>query len=158
MTVRVRAGTSVADLDAALADAGQCVALPDEPGATVGGVLAVGHSGLRRLGWGPVRDVVLEVRYVSADGEVVKGGGPTVKNVSGFDLPRLLVGSLGTLGVLAEVVLRTRPLPAAEAWFAAHDGADPFAIGRALHRPACVLWDGTCTWVLLDGHPDDIAM
>jgi glycolate oxidase FAD binding subunit len=155
MTVRVRAGTTVADLDAALALAGQCVALPDDPGATVGGVLAVGHSGLRRLGWGPVRDAVLEVRYVSADGELVKGGGPTVKNVSGFDLPRLLVGSLGTL--LAEVVLRTRPIPAAEGWFAAPDGADPFALRRALHRPACVLWDGTSTWVLLDGHPDDIA-
>jgi glycolate oxidase FAD binding subunit len=157
MTVRVRAGTTVADLDAALAEAGQCVALPDAPGATVGGVLAVGHSGIRRLGWGPVRDAVLEVRYVSAEGELVKGGGPTVKNVSGFDLPRLLVGSLGTLGILAEVVLRTRPIPATEGWFAAPDGGDPFALRRALHRPASVLWDGTRTWVLLDGHPDDIA-
>ena len=74
--------------------------------------LAVGHSGIRRLGWGPVRDTVLEVRYVSADGRLIKGGGPTVKNVSGYDLPRLFVGSLGTLGIIAEVVLRTRPVPA----------------------------------------------
>ena len=109
MTVRVGAGTTVADLDGALAEVDQTVALPCWPGATVGGVLAVGHSGLRRLGWGPVRDTLLEVRYVSAEGTVVKAGGPTVKNVSGFDLCRLLVGSLGTLGVLAEVVLRTRP-------------------------------------------------
>jgi FAD/FMN-containing dehydrogenase len=156
MTVRVLAGTTVADLDRALARHGQCVALPDHPGATVGGVLAVGHSGVRRLGWGPVRDTVLEVRYVSAEGAVVKGGGPTVKNVSGFDVPRLLVGSLGTIGILAEVVLRTRPVAAAEAWFAAPEGADPFVLRRALHHPAAVLWDGTSSWVLLDGHPHDL--
>jgi glycolate dehydrogenase FAD-binding subunit len=154
MTVRVRAGTTVTDLDAALAEVGQAVALPAWPGATVGGVLAVGHSGIRRLGWGPVRDTVLEVRYVSADGTVVKAGGPTVKNVSGFDLCRLLVGSLGTLGLLAEVVLRTRPLPLTERWVAGD--ADPFALVDRLYRPAAVLWDGTTTWALLDGHPSDI--
>jgi FAD/FMN-containing dehydrogenase len=154
MTVRVRAGTTVAELDAALAEAGQTVALPVWPGATVGGVLAVGHSGLRCVGWGPVRDTVLQVRYVSADGAVVAAGGPTVKNVSGFDLCRLMVGSLGTLGLLGEVVLRTRPLPATERWLAGK--ADPFAVVRRLHRPASVLWDGTTTWVLLDGHPSDV--
>lgn len=154
MTVRVRAGTTVAELDAALAEVGQAVALPPWPGATVGGVLAVGRSGLRRLGWGAVRDTVLEIRYVSAAGAVVTAGGPTVKNVSGFDLCRLLVGSLGTLGLLAEVVLRTRPLPATERWLAGP--ADPFALARRLHRPAAVLWDGSTTWVLLDGHPADV--
>jgi glycolate oxidase FAD binding subunit len=155
MTVRVRAGTTVAGVDDALADVGQTVAVPAWPGATVGGVLAVGHSGLRRLGWGPVRDTVLEVRYVSAEGTVVKAGGPTVKNVSGFDLCRLLVGSLGTLGLLAEVVLRTRPLPPTERWLAGE--TDPFALLPQLHRPAAVLWDGTTTWVLLDGHPADVG-
>jgi glycolate oxidase FAD binding subunit len=155
MTVRVLAGTLVTELDAALRTRGQCVALPTWPGATVGGVLAVGRSGIRRLGWGPVRDTVLELRYVSAEGRLVKGGGPTVKNVSGYDLPRLFVGSLGTLGVIADVVLRTRPVPAHEQWFRA-DGVDPFALQRCVHRPAAVLWDGTVTWVLLDGHPADI--
>jgi glycolate oxidase FAD binding subunit len=154
MTVRVGAGTLVSDLDDALAEVGQAVALPPWPGATVGGVLAVGHSGLRRLGWGPVRDTVLEVRYVSSDGTVVKAGGPTVKNVSGFDLCRLLVGSLGTLGLVAEVVLRTRPLPPASQWLAGE--ADPFALLHSLYRPSAVLWDGTTTWVLLEGHPDDV--
>lgn len=154
MTVRVRAGTMVTELDGALDEVGQTVALPAWPGATVGGVLAVGHSGLRRLGWGPVRDTLLEVRFVAADGTVVKAGGPTVKNVSGFDLCRLLVGSLGTLGLMAEVVLRTRPLPADERWLAGE--ADPFALVQSLHRPASVLWDGTTTWVLLDGHPADV--
>jgi FAD/FMN-containing dehydrogenase len=155
MTVRVRAGTTVVELDNALAEHGQCVALPARDGATVGGVLAVGHSGLRRLGWGPVRDTVLEVRYVSADGKLVRGGGPTVKNVSGYDLPRLFVGSLGTLGLAAEVVLRTRPLPAVERWFCG--AVDPFELALTLYRPASILWDGTTTWLLLDGHPDDVA-
>jgi glycolate dehydrogenase FAD-binding subunit len=154
MTVRAGAGTPVSDLDAALAEVGQTVAVPDWPGATVGGVLAVGHSGRRRLGWGPVRDTVLEVRYVSADGTVVKAGGPTVKNVSGFDLCRLLVGSLGTLGLVAEVVLRTRPRPAASQWLAGE--ADPFALLHSLYRPSSLLWDGTTTWVLLEGHPADV--
>ena len=156
MTVRVRAGTTVAELDDALAPSRQCVALPSWDGATVGGVLAVGHSGLRRLGWGPVRDTVLEVRYVSADGRAVKAGGPTVKNVSGYDLPRLLVGSLGTLGIIGEVVLRTRPVPACERWFAAA-GVDPFSLLQRVYRPASVLWDGATTWMLLDGHPSDVA-
>ena len=109
MTVSVGAGTPVDELDVALAEHGQRVALP--PGGTVGGALAVGRSGIRRLGDGPSRDAVLQVRYVSAAGEIVKGGGPTVKNVSGFDLPRLLVGSRGTLGFLGDVILRTRPRP-----------------------------------------------
>ncbi|MEY2453740.1 MAG: glycolate oxidase binding subunit [Acidimicrobiaceae bacterium] len=155
MTVRVRAGTTVAELDAALGAHRQCVALPSWEGATIGGVLAVGHSGLRRLAWGPVRDALLEVRYVSAEGHLVKGGGPTVKNVSGYDLPRLFVGSLGTLGVIAEVVLRTRPLAAREQWFTS-DEVDPFELARRLYRACSVLWDGTTTWVLLEGHPRDV--
>jgi glycolate oxidase FAD binding subunit len=155
MTVRVRAGTPVAELDEALATGRQTVALPAWDGATVGGVLAVGHSGLRRLGWGPVRDALLEARFVSADAKVVKAGGPTVKNVSGFDLCRVLVGSLGTLGLLAEVVLRTRPQPEASAWYRGVD--DPFAWRATLHRPATILWDGTTTWVQLDGRAVDVA-
>ncbi len=154
LTVRVRAGTTVDDLDAALAEHGACVALPGGEGRTVGGVLAVGRSGMRRLGYGPIRDTVLEIRYVSADGRVVRAGGPTVKNVSGYDLPRLLVGSLGTLGILAEVVLRTRPVPAVSTWLAGE--ADPFAVAARLYRPTAVLWDGTRTWVLLEGHAADV--
>lgn len=156
MIVRCGAGTTVRELDAAVGEHGQQVALPDAAGATVGGVLAVGRSGLRRLGYGPVRDVLLEARYVSADGVVVKAGGPVVKNVSGYDLCRLLVGSLGTLGLLGEVVLRCRPRPAASQWFSSA-GADPFALRRQLHGAVSILWDGTTTWVLLEGHPDDLT-
>lgn len=154
MTARVRAGTTVAELDRVLAAAGQCVAMPvRDDVSTVGGVLAVGRSGVRRLGWGPVRDTLLEVTAVLADGRLVKAGGPTVKNVTGFDLCRLLTGSLGTLALLAEVVVRTRPVPAAEQWCEVPGGP---AVVAALHKPAAALWDGTTTWVLLDGHPDDI--
>ena len=113
MTVCCGAGTTVAELDDALVGHGQCVAIP--PHGTVGGALAVGRSGLRRLGYGPVRDTLLQARYVSAAGDVVKAGGPTVKNVTGFDLCRLLVGSHGTLGFLGEVILRTRPRAALRA-------------------------------------------
>jgi hypothetical protein len=159
MIVRVRAGTTVAALDAVLAEAGQMVPLdPDLPElATVGGVLAVGRSGLRRLRYGPVRDTLLEAHFVTADGRLVKAGGPVVKNVTGFDLCRLLVGSLGTLGLLAEVVLRCQPVPAARQWFAAADGADPFSLYRSLFRPSAIGWDGRSVWVLLEGHPADVA-
>jgi len=153
MTICCGAGTPVADVDAALAEHGQCLAVPDV--GTIGGALAVGHSGIRRLGWGPVRDTVLQARYVSAAGQLVKAGGPTVKNVSGFDLCRLLVGSRGTLGFLADVILRTRPVPVGERWFTSEQA--PGELLRTLYRPTSVLWDGRTTWVLLDGHPVDVA-
>ncbi|MCU1500683.1 MAG: hypothetical protein JWM12_37 [Ilumatobacteraceae bacterium] len=148
------AGTPVAELVDALAAVGQRVALPD--GGTVGGALAVGRAGIRRLGDGAVRNTLLQARYVSAAGEVVKAGGPTVKNVSGFDLCRLLVGSRGTLGFLGEVIVRTRPLPAASHWFSATVG-EPFALFATLHRPVSVLWDGATLWALLEGHAADVA-
>lgn len=152
MTIRCGTGTPVAEVDAALAEFAQCVAIPG--GGTIGGALAVGHSGLRRLAWGPVRDTVLQLRYVSAKGEIVKVGGPTVKNVSGFDLCRLFVGSRGTLGFFADVILRTRPRPSHEQWFTSE--SDPWELLAELYRPTSILWNGLSTWVLLDGHPTDI--
>jgi glycolate dehydrogenase FAD-binding subunit len=152
LIVRCGAGTPVAELDAALAENGQSVALPAS--GTVGGALASGRSGLRRLGDGPVRDALLQVRYVSAEGREVRAGGPTVKNVSGFDLCRLLVGSWGTLGFFGEVILRTRPRPALHAWYAG--SVEPFSLLGRLYRPTAVLWDGVTTWVCLEGHPDDV--
>lgn len=153
MTVCCGAATPVDELQAALADSRQSVALP--AGGTVGGALAVGVSGARRLGDGPVRDALLQAEYVSAWGEIVKAGGPTVKNVSGFDLCRLLVGSRGTLGFLGEVILRTRPLPAMSQWFTT-ETADPFSVFSCLYRPTSVLWDGLRVWALLEGHPSDV--
>jgi glycolate oxidase FAD binding subunit len=156
MIVRVRAGTTVGALADALAEVGQQVALDpaDSARATVGGVLAVGRSGLRRPRYGPVRDAVLEARFVNAQGRLVRAGAPLVKNVTGFDLCRLVVGSLGTVGILAEVVLRTHPLPRASAWWSGE--ALPWDLRRRLLRPASILWDGVRTWVLLEGHPADV--
>ena len=151
MTITVGAGTSFAELREVLADAGQeCPLDPRDERATVGGVLACGLSGVRRLRHGPVRDHVLEVRVVLGDGRVVKGGGPTVKNVTGYDLPRLYVGSLGTLGVIAQLTLRCRPLPAVSRWFRA-PGPPPAAT-----RPSAVLWDGERVEVCFEGSPADV--
>ena len=155
MTVRVNAGTPVADLREHLAEAGQTVALPTHAGGSVGGALAVGRGGVDRLGQGPPRDAVLQIAYVAADGSVVTAGGPTVKNVSGFDLCRLLVGSLGTLGCLAEVVMRTVPLPAAALWVAGV--ADPAEVVAALHRPRSILWDGQRVWAHVAGEANHVA-
>ncbi len=154
MTVCCGAGTPVDELVEVLRTHAQTVALP--AGGTVGGALSVGQTDHRRLGYGPVRDVLLQARYVSATGEVVKAGGPTVKNVSGFDLCRLLVGSRGALGFIGEVILRTRPLPECSQWFTAACSA-PSAVFPLLHRPVSVLWDGVTVWALLEGHPADVA-
>ncbi len=140
-----------------LAAAGQEVPLdPRDRVATVGGVLAAGLSGIRRLRHGPVRDTLLEVRFVDGRGTLVKSGGPVVKNVTGYDLPRLLVGSLGTLGALVQVTLRCRPRAAHTAWYRVErDDAD--AVRAGLYRPSSVLFDGHATHVLLEGHTPDLA-
>lgn len=156
LIVRVGAGTPVADLDVALAEIGlQCPLDPASTSATVGGVLSVGRSGVRRLRHGHVRDTVLEVMYVSADGVLRRAGAPVVKNVTGFDLPRLLVGSIGTLGLIAEVVLRCGPLPQRRGWWSAIS-VDPWSVRRALFRPSSILWDGTRTFVQLEGSEAEV--
>ncbi len=155
LTVTIGAGTRCDELADVLGAEGQeCALDPRDSSATVGGVLATGLSGHRRLRLGPLRDRLLEVRFVTADGRLVKGGGPTVKNVSGYDLPRLLVGSLGTIGVLVQVTLRCQPRPASSEWFTTH--VDPFAVRRALYRPTCITWDGATTHVLLEGAAADV--
>ncbi len=155
MTVKVRAGTSVCDLDEELAAHGQRTSLPDR-GGTVGGAVVVGENDFRALGRGSVRNAVLQVRYVTADALVVTGGGPVVKNVSGFNLPKLIVGSLGTLGLVIEVVLRTNPVPPMSTWIRSTD-AVPTAAYDALLRPSAVLWDGSDTWIQLEGHEADVV-
>ena len=154
MTVRVRAGTPVAELHGELAVSGQRTALPERAGGTVGGALMAGESSLARLGLGPVRDALLQARYVCADGRIASAGAATVKNVSGFDLCRLLVGSLGTLGLVGEVLLRTVPVGEAERWIRL-GGIDPGDV-LACHTAASVLWDGTDVWVLLSGYGVDV--
>ncbi len=156
LTVTVGAGTTVAELDAVLgAHDQECRLDPRDPNATIGGVLATGLSGHRRLRYGPLRDRVLEVRFATADGRLVRGGGPTVKNVTGYDLPRLLVGSFGTLGVLTRVILRASPRPAVARWY--RTDADPAAVRAACFAPSLIAWGPEQTSVLLEGDPADVA-
>ena len=152
MTLRCGAGTPLDEVHAVAAEAGQEVAMPT--GGTVGGALAVGRSDVLRRGRGPVRDALLQVRLVTAAGVEIRAGGATVKNVSGFDLCRLVVGSQGTLGVLGEVILRTRARPPVRQWFVTD--LPPERLLPQLYRPSSVLWNGTRCWVCLDGHPADV--
>jgi FAD/FMN-containing dehydrogenase len=156
MIVRCGAGTPLADLRSVLRNAGQDVNIGGN--GTIGGALARGWSDVHRLGRGPVRDVLLETLMVGHRGDVIRVGGPTVKNVTGFDLARVLVGSLGTLGVLGEVTVRTRPIPLASRWSVVDDvdRARLDHIRRHLYRPTSLLWNGTRCWIHLEGHPLDI--
>jgi glycolate oxidase FAD binding subunit len=118
LVVTVRAGTSLAALEAALAECGQC--LPFEPphfgaGATVGGMVASGLSGPARASVGSVRDYVLGLQLVNGRGEALVFGGQVMKNVAGYDVSRLMVGAMGTLGLIAEVSLKVLPVAPAEA-------------------------------------------
>lgn len=153
LVVTVRAGTTLEELGAELGARGQeCpVEATGVPGSTVGGRVATGLSGLRRRGAGPLRDWLLGARFVTGDGVVASAGAATVKNVTGYDLPRLLCGSWGTLAVLLAVTLRTRPVPRASAWYRT-DG--PVA---SLYRPAAVVRLPGETRVLLEGDPRDVA-
>jgi glycolate oxidase FAD binding subunit len=155
LMITVHAGTAIAELEHVLAPAGQMCALdPRDSAATVGGVLASGLSGPRRLRYGPLRDAVLEVRLITADGRRVRGGAPVVKNVTGFDLPRLLVGSLGTLAVIVQATLRCRPRPAASAWTTTDEPPD--SVRARVHAPSMLLWDGSHTHALLEGDLHDV--
>ncbi len=115
--VTAEAGMTLAALNAVLARHRQRLALdaPLPARATVGGVVAANSFGPRRARFGGARDLVLGVSLVRADGTAARGGGKVVKNVAGFDLPRLMVGSLGTLALLTTVTFRVHPLPEVEA-------------------------------------------
>jgi glycolate oxidase FAD binding subunit len=118
MTAAVEAGMPLATLQGRLAEAGQWLALDpptESAGATVGGLLATGDCGPRRLRYGALRDLVIGVTLVLADGTVGRAGGKVIKNVAGYDLAKLSYGSLGTLGLIAEVILRVHPRPEASA-------------------------------------------
>ena len=117
LVVTVRAGTRLRELQALLAERGQC--LPFEPpqfgvGSTIGGAVAAGLSGPARASVGSLRDYVLGVQIVNGKGELLTFGGQVMKNVAGYDVSRLMAGSLGTLGVIVQVSLKVLPVPPAE--------------------------------------------
>ena len=113
LTVTVEAGCTIAQLQKALAEHGQRLAVdplwPDR--ATVGGILSTNDSGSLRLAYGALRDLIIGVTLVLADGTIASSGGKVVKNVAGYDLPKLATGGMGTLGVITRAVFRLHPLP-----------------------------------------------
>ncbi len=147
LTVVVETGATVSDLESELATRFQTAGLLENAGtATVGGVLAAGISGYRRARYGPTRDRVLEVTIVTGDGRIVRGGGRVVKNVTGYDLPRLVVGSFGSLGVIVSCCFKLWPAPRAVATVT-------LGLDQAVdtYRPLAVLEDGTRKTVYLGG-------
>jgi glycolate oxidase FAD binding subunit len=115
LTATVQAGKSLADLQRHLAESGQFLALDPPSGqeATIGGILAANASGPSRHAYGTARDLLLGMRAVQADGRIIKAGGRVVKNVAGYDLSRLFIGSLGSLGIIIEASFKLAPLPSA---------------------------------------------
>lgn len=129
LVVTARAGTPLAELEATLAEQGQCLAFepphfqlagpglqdPSPVGATVGGMVAAGLSGPSRASVGSVRDFVLGIKLLNGRGELLTFGGQVIKNVAGYDVSRLMVGAMGTLGLLTEISLKVLPVAPAEA-------------------------------------------
>lgn len=111
----VEGGLTLGRLQALARQNGQWLGVdaPQPSSATLGGLVAVGGFGPRRARYGAIRDLLLGVTLVRADGALARGGGKVVKNVAGFDLPKVVAGSLGSLGLIAEVTLRLHPLPEA---------------------------------------------
>ncbi|VEF48611.1 glycolate oxidase subunit [Bacillus freudenreichii] len=116
MTVTVKAGTPFGELQEYLSQYNQKVSIdPFIPEySTVGGIIAANDSGPKRLGYGSARDSVIGLRVVYPDGTVIRAGGKVVKNVAGYDMNKLFIGSMGTLGILSEVTFKLRPLPKSE--------------------------------------------
>jgi len=168
LTVTVRAGMPFAALRDALAAHGQFLPL-DPPhiarGATIGGVIASNSNGFGRYRYGGVRDLLLGVRAALADGTIARAGGRVVKNVAGYDLNKLFIGSLGTLGVVVEATFKILPVPpvarAASATFAtaqdAFGAAD--ALVRISLRPTAVVVERAADrrWTLVIGAAGEAA-
>jgi glycolate oxidase FAD binding subunit len=155
LVVTARAGTPLAELDAVLAEQGQ--GLPFDPphfgaGATVGGMVAAGLSGPPRAAVGSVRDYVLGVHMVNGQGEWLQFGGQVMKNVAGYDLSRLLCGSLGTLGLLTEVSLKVLPRVKAQATLR-FECDQAVALQRLVRWAAQPLPIRARCWVLDAGQP-----
>jgi len=167
--VRVQSGIRFGDLQERLAGSDQMLGV-DPPevgnGATVGGIVATNSSGPRRYRYGTIRDLIIGITVVLADGTVAKAGGKVVKNVAGYDLSKLFTGSLGTLGVIAECNFRLHPRPetartvAVELPDTASAGAASQAILHAQIVPSAVelLWtdETRLLTVLIEGIPSGV--
>ncbi len=173
LTLVVRAGTPLAEVEAALAGQGQ--RLPFEPPdfrallgvwgvSTIGGVAAANAAGPRRVTAGAARDAMLGVRFVDGTGAIVKNGGRVMKNVTGYDLVKLMAGSRGRLGVITEVALKVLPAPEAQATLVLSGldaGRAVAAMARALGTPYEVSGaahvPGEGTYLRVEGFAEQVA-
>jgi glycolate oxidase FAD binding subunit len=157
LTATIGAGTTWFAMQTALAQHGQRVALdplfPET--ATVGGVLSTNDSGLLRMRYGGLRDLVLGMTIVLADGTIARTGGKVVKNVAGYDLPKLLTGSFGTLGIITEATFRLHPLQTHTATFTVRS-ADIVPLADLMH--ALVTSTMSLEAMQLRNEPDAFAL
>ena len=155
LTVVVQPGVLISDLEAEMQQHGQTAMLPEHSGeGTVGGTVAAGLSGWRRLRYGPTRDRMLEVRIATGDGRLIRGGGRLVKNVTGYDLPRLAAGSFGSLGLITEMCLKLWPMPPARAMVRV---ADPVEAMKRAFRPLAVVVTPAGATLYLGGTEQEVA-
>ena len=169
LVVTARCGTTLTELEAALAEQGQVLpfepphfAGPDGADATLGGTIACGLSGPARPYWGAARDLALGVRILTGRGEVLRFGGEVMKNVAGYDVSRLMVGALGTLGILLDVSLKVLPLPPATRTrvLTCNQDAALERMNRWGARPwplSATCFDGERLWVRLSGTAQGVA-
>ncbi len=149
MTASFLAGTPLRTVRAALAENGQelPIDLASDDEGTIGGLVATGYSGARRYGQGTLKDVLIGCEYVRGDGLLAKAGGMTVKNVSGFEVSRLLHGSWGSLAVLTRVNLKVLPRPKADRTFVWQDSTLAAALDRQVRFltsfPGCIAMETT---------------
>lgn len=165
LVLTARAGTPLAQIETLLAEHGQM--LPFEPphfgaNATLGGTLACGFSGPRRPYAGSARDFVLGARIINGEGELLRFGGEVMKNVAGYDVSRLMVGSLGTLGIILEASLKVLPRPAREITLAQElDAAQAIeTMNRLAGTPvplSAACYDGNLLYLRLSGAASAVA-
>jgi glycolate oxidase FAD binding subunit len=168
LIVETQAGTRLSELQAVVGKEGQRLVLDETvPGASIGGTLATNASGPQRVLVGTARDLLIGVTVVRADGVVAKAGGRVVKNVAGYDLGKLVIGSFGTLAVVTEALFRLHPLPSVQRWVslevpdaaAAHEVAQSVVHAQVVPGAVEVDWPaegpGTVT-VLLGGKAEGV--
>ena len=156
LVIVAMAGTSMTELGEVLFRNRQRLKTPYV--GSLGGAVATRRNGPFAIDNSALPNTVLALGVIAGDGTLFRTGGPTVKNVSGFDLTKIMVGSWGLLGVVAQVTLRTEPIPRATLWLVGPGEHDTNSHGTEnLFRPALVCRKDEKTIVLLEGHPDDIA-